>query len=157
VIVAVTGHRPPKIGGWNPENPLRRWVRAQIEEVLLDLKPERAITGMALGVDQEFADVCIDLNIPYVAAVPFEGQEQVWPDKAQRLYHQLLGQADEIVYVSSPGYAGWKMKARNRWMVDHCNRLLAVFDGTLGGTASTVLYAEQIGRSISRINPKDFH
>lgn len=155
MILAVTGHRPDKIGGYKP-NPLREWVRAQIRAALEDLKPERGITGMALGVDQDFAEACVALGIPFTAAVPFEGQESRWPPPSRRFYHQLIEQAAEVVYVSELGYARWKMEARNHWMVDHSDRLLAIWDGTLGGTGGTVLYAERVGRPIQRIDPKDF-
>jgi uncharacterized phage-like protein YoqJ len=111
---------------------------------------------MALGVDQIFAEVCIELGISFLAAVPFLGQEATWPTESKAKYHSLLTRAEGIIYVSEPGYAVWKMQARNCWITDHCDQLLACFDGSAGGTANTVHYAERIGRPIRRINPKDF-
>jgi uncharacterized phage-like protein YoqJ len=164
MIVAVTGHRPDKLGtkcfsGYAPENPLRAWVKTRLREQLLQRRPFRplyGITGMALGVDQDFAEVCIELDIPFIAAVPFIGQERQWPTQSRERYRELLAQACDVVIVCTGGYERWKMLARNQWMVDHCNTLFAVFDGTPGGTASTVLYADSIQREVLRIDPNEF-
>lgn len=155
MILAATGHRPDKLGGYDEQNPLRVWVRAQIRAALEDLKPEKGISGMALGVDQDFAEACVALGIPFIAAVPFQGQESRWPQASQERYKKLLAKAAEVVYVGPPGYAAWKMQARNQWMVHHCDLLLAVFDGTPGGTANTVCYAQRVSRPIRFIDPRE--
>lgn len=109
---------------------------------------------MALGVDQWAAEICTDLGIPWTAAVPFEGQERKWPSASQQKYRALISKASSIHIVCDPGYAPWKMQARNEWMVDRCGLLIAVWDGTDGGTANCVRYAESVGRRIERINPR---
>lgn len=81
------------------------------------------------------------LGIPITAAVPFAGQESQWPAASQKLYRDLLAKAARVEVVSSGGYAASKMQRRNEWMVDHCDRLLAVWDGTPGGTANCIGYA----------------
>jgi uncharacterized phage-like protein YoqJ len=161
MIVAGTGHRPEKLGtdafsGYLDDNPLRAWIKAQTRMHLTQLKPLYVISGMAIGFDQDLAEVCIELCVPFVAAIPFVGQERRWRPEAQAKYHALLAKAHEVVVVSDGTYERWKMLARNQWMVDHCNVLLAAFDGTPGGTASTVLYANSIQRDILRIDPNEF-
>lgn len=64
MIVAATGHRPNKIGGYEWEAPQRVWVRQQIKQSLIELRPDKCISGMALGVDQDFAFICATLGIP---------------------------------------------------------------------------------------------
>ena len=151
-IVAFTGHRPDKIGGYNP-NPLQDKIRKAITDVLIKIQPEKAISGMALGVDQWAAEICIDLKIPLIAAVPFKGQERIWPQKSKDHYFYLLDKAAEVKIISDGGYAGWKMNKRNEWMVDNCALLIAVWDGTKGGTSNAVKYAESINRDTYRIDP----
>jgi uncharacterized phage-like protein YoqJ len=107
-----------------------------------------------LGVDQDFAELCVELKIPFTAAVPVIGQEHMWPPDAQTAYTQLLAKAVGVIVVSAGPYAPWKMQRRNTWMVDQCDCLLAVWDGSDGGTANCVRYAERIGRPLVRINPK---
>jgi uncharacterized phage-like protein YoqJ len=70
---------------------------------------------MALGVDQDFAEICIQLGIPFTAAVPHLGQEVLWPEESQNKYRGLLGQAAQIVIVSPGGYAAWKLQKRNEY------------------------------------------
>lgn len=155
--VAVTGHRPEKIGGYDYYHPQREWVRRRLRESLLELKPTMTITGMALGVDQDFAQVSFELAIPFLAAIPFAGQEDQWPKSSQRYYEWLLVQADDVIVVSPGGYAWYKMHLRNHWMVENCDHLIAVWDGTDGGTAECIRYARKRKPDrVSYINPTDF-
>jgi uncharacterized phage-like protein YoqJ len=162
MIVAGTGHRPDKIGGYDYYSPQRIWVRERIRSELIELRPNKVISGMALGVDQDLAQVSIELAIPFLAALPFIGQESRWPKSSQDYYEWLLERADDVVVVSSGGYAPYKMQIRNEWMVDHCDILLAVWDGSDGGTSNCVRYAQkllgpELSKSrIKRINPQDF-
>lgn len=158
MIVCGTGHRPEKIGGYNPLDPLRVAVRAEVERRLLILKPETVISGMALGFDQDLAALCMRHKIPFIAAVPFQGQERTWNAAARRDYTRLLAHAREVVYVSPPGYSVKKMHVRNEWMVHRIGPagvVLAVWDGSDGGTASCIAIAEARRRRIERINPRD--
>jgi uncharacterized phage-like protein YoqJ len=148
MVLAVTGHRPSKLGGYGESAYTKLVLFAR--KVLDQLEPIRVITGMALGWDQAIAQACVDLKIPFSAAVPFNGQELTWPRAAQDRYHRLLGQAQEVVIVSDGDYAPEKMQVRNQWMVDNCDVLLALYDGSSGGTANCVRYAE--GKSVPVIN-----
>lgn len=159
-VVAGTGHRPDKLwigdySGFNPLNPLRAWIKSRTRGLLTQLKPIHVISGMAPGFDQDLAEVSIDMGIPFVAAIPFAGQERMWPPDAQRHYKKLLKLAYEVVTVCEGDYERWKMQARNEWMVDHCSDLIAAFDGSQGGTANTVNYANKVQRPIHRIDPNE--
>lgn len=135
-------------------NPTYLYVCQQLDQALRTLSPEKVISGMALGVDQWAAHIAYKLSIPFIAAVPFEGQEKAWPAASQKTFHQLLKLASEKVIVSPGGYAAAKMQIRNEWMVDHCDLLIAVWDGTKGGTGNCVQYAQKIGKQIYRIDPE---
>jgi uncharacterized phage-like protein YoqJ len=45
------------------------------------------------------------------------------------------------------------MQARNEWMVDNSNAMIAVWDGSPGGTANTVKYAQAKERPVLVIDP----
>lgn len=155
MIVSFTGHRSDKIGGWQLPNPTYIYVCQQLERVLKELKPEKAVSGMALGADSYAANVCIKLGIPFVAAIPFVGQEKAWPIASQKTYHALLKRASEQVIVSEGGYAAYKMQVRNEWMTDRCDILIAIYNGdTSGGTFNCIQYAKSIDRQIIYIDPK---
>ena len=154
MIVAFTGHRPDKLGGYVLPNPTYTYVCQQIEKTLLEIKPDKVISGMALGIDQWAANIAYRLGIPFLAAIPFDGQEKAWPQHSQKVFQRLLKKASEVVIVSPGGYSPAKMQVRNEWMVDNCNKLIAVWDGTQGGTGNCVNYAKSKNSDIIYINPR---
>jgi len=97
---------------------------------------------MALGWDQALAQAAVDMKIPFDAAVPFVGQESRWPAESAKRYRSLLSQARNVTVVCDGGYAAWKLQRRNIWMVDHCDAVLALWNGSDGGTANCVRYAD---------------
>jgi uncharacterized phage-like protein YoqJ len=109
---------------------------------------------MALGWDQALAQAALDLQVPLIAAVPFEDQWTRWPEAARKRYFKLLEQAFAVEYVCQPGYAVWKLHKRNHWMVDHCDLLLALFNGSPGGTASCIMYGRKVRRPIENSWPR---
>lgn len=150
-ILAATGHRPDKLGGYGPD----------VFESLVNLAtgyfvlaksagaaPDGVISGMALGWDMAWAEAAYRSGLPFVAAVPFEGQERLWPDSSKRQHADLLKRAAQVVVVCPGGYDPQKMQTRNRWMVDHADGLVALWDGSSGGTANCVKYAQRIGRPV---------
>lgn len=147
MIIAGTGHRPNKLGGYGyvVREKLTVLACAGIGDIRGDVT--RIISGGALGWDQALADAALRLNLPLTLALPFEGFESKWPRESQEYLHSLMNPAD-VVYVCEPGYAPWKMQERNMWMVDNCDTILALWDGSDGGTANCVRYAESIGKPI---------
>lgn len=143
--LAITGHRPDKLGGYRIPNCQFDQVTELLHKTFLELKPRTVISGMALGVDQWAAEVALDLGIHVVAAIPFEGQESNWPEESQRKYRALLRHVGAVKVVSPGGYAAWKMQYRNEWMVDHAEYVVAVWDRSPGGTANCMKYVIERG------------
>lgn len=154
MILGITGHRPGHLGGYG-ENPLRVKVRAAMQEQFVKLAPTLVLSGMALGVDQWACELALAHGIPYHAYVPFLGQDHRWTKDQQDHYYFLCSRAKEVKYISNAGYALWKMQKRNEKLVDACEHLLAVFDGSEGGTANCLSYAKKAGRHTTIINPKE--
>ncbi|AFZ11366.1 hypothetical protein Cri9333_0392 [Crinalium epipsammum PCC 9333] len=149
-IVGVTGHRPQKLAPANvcySDEVLKQLTRLALIH-LRKLEPCQVITGMALGWDCAIAIAALHLEIPVVAAVPFEGQELQWPEQSQIRYKKILRKISanngEIVIVSQGGYSGEKMLLRDEYIVDNSKIILALWDGgASGGTAHTVKYAKK--------------
>lgn len=157
MTTAVTGHRPNKLGGWN--RGIHDALGTFAVSVLSQARPPGVITGMALGWDQAVAVACVRLGIPFVAAVPFEGQESRWGPQQQGDYHKLLLCASQVHIVSGKDVVrevgvSWAMQARNCWMVDNSEKLIALWDGgRTGGTAHCVQYAKEGRREIENAWP----
>lgn len=151
MILAATGHRPDKLGGYSDE------VLARLQRLaaawIVDYHPTQVISGMALGWDTAVALAAIEHGYPLVAAVPFVGQESIWPKAAQERYRKILAHA-EVRIISPGGFSVGKMQYRNEWMVNRCDRLVALWDGSSGGTANCVFYADRKKKPYDNLWPR---
>lgn len=170
MIISITGHRPnglPKEYGYNLNNEaqtkLKEYIEATIEECYKYATPNEEltlVTGMALGVDTVFWEVAAKLrksnkNIKIEAAVPFVGQEKKWTHESQKQYKQMLSESDKVTTVSEGGFATYKMMARNRYMVNKSDIVIAVICKETGGTAQCVKYAKEHNKVVIEINPQN--
>lgn len=121
------------------------------------------VSGVALGIDQDFCGVLARMSppVPYIAAVPFPGQDSIWPEPSRRVYAAVLDRAVGVVMVSqtrprSKDEAGMMLGARNDWICGVVDELIAVHDGSNGGTANCVRGYRRMGRQPHIIDPRDF-
>jgi uncharacterized phage-like protein YoqJ len=154
-VLVGTGHRPSKLLGYSEE--ARRRLREFVINWLLALQPRGVISGCALGFDTALAEAALKLNIPFVAAIPFVGQESKWPAGSQEVYRQLLARSAKVIVCSPGGYSPVKMQIRNERMVDIAMRdpqkpgiLFALWNGTSSGTKNCIDYARR--RQCTTIN-----
>lgn len=142
--ISVTGHRPTKLGGYGS---IAHYNLVAIMCDYIDRldKPTRdeliIYTGMALGWDTAVAHACAIRSVKFIACIPFKGQESMWPKESQDTYNTLLTSAYKIVVVSEGGYSAAKMQIRNQYMVDNTESVIAMWDGSPGGTANCITYA----------------
>jgi uncharacterized phage-like protein YoqJ len=141
-----TGHRPDKLAvcGLVAYSELQFQVLlATARHALLERRPTRVISGMALGWDLALAVAALDLGLLLTCAIPFEGQATTWHKSPQMiaLYHDIISKADRVVIISPPGFSREKMQTRNVWMVDHSDGILALHNGDrFGGTFNCLRY-----------------
>lgn len=160
IVVSCTGHRPDKLPnketGYILPNPTYISVCQQTEKILKEINPDKCISGMALGYDSYFANVCIKLGIPFIAAVPFLGQEKMWPEKSKRVYFKLLEKAESVIVVSEGAYSAKKMQIRNEFLVNQCSILVACIrkSETNGGTYNCLQYARSLNKKIITVDPE---
>lgn len=147
MIICGTGHRPDKLGGYGDEV-FNKLVSVAREYFTAEGYIKKVISGGALGWDQAIAQAAIDLNIPLALALPFPDFDSRWPEKSRAFLGQLSGQAEEVHFVCEAGYAPWKMQQRNEWMVDNAEGVVALWNGTNGGTGNCIKYATKVGKPI---------
>lgn len=142
MILGVSGHR--EIGNEvSIKNAEYIRVEVEAEKIITQLNPTKIISGMALGFDTLIVDLCLKLNIPYIAAVPFRGQEKGWSKEIQKKYFNLLEKAQETIIICEGDYAPWKFQRRNEYIVDNCNEMLFYLLENKGGTFNCYNYAEK--------------
>lgn len=113
------------------------------------------ISGGALGFDQVAASLIIakkemGRETRLIFVLPCKNQDELWSDEQKRLYHNLLAEADEIIYVSEE-YTDGCMKKRNRFMVDSSTYCICARLYPFSGTDQTVKYARQKGLRIINV------
>ena len=167
IRIAFTGHRKDKLDLYNhPENEVK--IRLELTKVITEIikttKPNEVIyfySGGALGFDQIAFDVVERLKkmfktrtIVNEVDVPFENQYTVWSEEEQREYINMLRKANKVVRVDrlenykikgleQDIYHPAKMQKRNEFMVDNCDILIALWNGTSGGTKNCINYAKK--------------
>lgn len=159
---AFTGHRPVRFSfGYDEEDEkcLRlKLVLAQQISALIEGGVSLFYTGMALGTDQWCAAIVLDMkrqypNIQLTAVLPCETQANKWSPEQRERYFNTLAECDDVITLNTH-YTPQCMLERNRYMIDHADYLLAVYDGGgKGGTAYTVRYAREKKREIIAIHP----
>lgn len=154
MILAVTGHRPDKLYGYNMKTRPWKFLKDKIKRCIEAKSPKLCISGMALGVDMLFAEAAIEIGIPLEAAIPCRNQEKIWRPEFQKHYHSILEKASIVTLVTDAPYKPELMQIRNEYMVNRCDVLLAIWNGTPGGTANCVAYAYERGKEIIRIVPQ---
>lgn len=167
-VIMVTGHRPDKLWGYNynsynqPKEYQR--LREKIKEVIEASKAQVAISGMALGVDTIFTQECIKLSQieKIIAAIPCYGQESIWRNESKKVYYELLKNEKVMpYYVAKEYYNNNKslLNHRNKWMVEQTRRyggtVLAIWNGSEGGTGNCVQCAKEHGISPIIIDPRE--
>jgi hypothetical protein len=105
-----------------------------------------ALTSLAAGADQLFANIALDCGVPVTAVIPGMDYEAHFDDtEAQAAYHRILRSCAARVDLPVEPTDEEAYFAAGRWIVDHCDRLVAVWDGRpargLGGTGDVVAYA----------------
>ena len=151
--LCVTGHRPNKLFGYNLSHP--KWVKLKeiFKELLIQHECKEAISGMALGVDTIFALAVLELkesgnDIKLHVVIPCLNQSCKWRENDQKLHQSIVDKADKVTYVSSQPYSRECMQKRNEFMVDNSDGVIAVWDGSPGGTANCVLYAKKVKKPV---------
>ena len=156
-----TGHRPEKLpwGGLETDDRcllLKARLRDAVEAAYAEGK-RHFICGMARGCDFYFAEAVISMrtrkpDVTLEAAIPCIRQSASW-SAAQRERWERLVEACDRTTVLQGEYTPDCMIRRNRYMVEHSSLVIAVYDGSNGGTRRTLEYAIREKIPFVDINP----
>lgn len=144
----VTGHRDiPNEKIDFIETKLREEIKSAIDDGFTLF-----ISGFAPGVDMIFAKIIVGLQVEYPhihleAALPYP----TWLKNRNASDKSILSKC-VAVGVHSPKYHANCFLVRNRFMVNTCERVIAVYDGReKGGTVQTMRYAAVLERDFREI------
>ena len=151
-----TGHRENKLP-WRGDETDARCLRLKQRiydavEAVYRSGIRHYICGMATGCDMYFAEAVLALraehpDVTLEAAIPCEGQSARWTAAQRRRYDRLVAECDFCTVIQKD-YSPDCMLRRNRYMANASAVLIAAYNGSPGGTQSTLLYALRQGLEI---------
>ncbi len=156
-----TGHRPNKLPWkYNESDPRCVSLKKKLYDVAYSLYQSgyrHFICGMAQGCDMYFCEIMMQLrgehsDITIEAAIPCETQSAHWPEEQRLRYFKLISECDKETLLQT-AYTPSCMQKRNKYMVDNSSAIIAVFDGSLGGTMQTLAYALRSNIDIIELQP----
>ena len=150
ISAALTGHRPERLGYEKDTYATKDWLRV-IDWLKLKIKENEitdAYCGMAHGCDIAYGIAAFELKkegypIRLHCILPCKNYNST------DVFHKILRKnADEWVELYEEFYRGCD-NVRDQYMVDHSDKLFAVWDGNkVGGVWSTIRKAQKKGIDI---------
>ncbi len=160
--IAIVGHRPPELGGYD-ENPVTKLVRRQLTEILQAkaqmFEGVRVLSGLQLGAETLAVEAAIEAGVEFVAVLAFPDPAARWPKASQARFDEMLDQASDVVIVDtklpkSAADAGKAFGKRDRWLQENADEAIVVFDGKHSGVASQVrAFEKALGDDVWVIDP----
>lgn len=151
IICAFTGPRPEKINDDIDD------LKIALEIAVLDAIEQGYkyfITGMSRGFDLMAAQCVLKLQAKHdiflIAAIPFLTQDDAWCIEDKLDYINILCKS-RYTFCTSDNFHKGAYFERNRFMVDHCSKVITYYNNSKGGTKYTLDYAKKHGRNIVNI------
>ncbi len=150
-IIAGIGCKPDELEGYS-DNTLAR-LTALARATLSQLQAGKVITGLELGWQQAVGLAALELSLPLIAAIPYDGQDKLWNEQDRERWEVILFQAERIVHVDRlPEYHAEEHWAKNRkrdeWMIENSDRILALEHDDESGI---IAYAQQQNRDVFNV------
>lgn len=158
MIVALTGHRPQRLEMSDDEldnkwEEIREWIVKNLiqmrQTTMLEYDELHVYCGMATGSDILFGMTSVFLKAADIIPLKLHC---ILPCKnynsSHKYYKDIKLLADEWIELADEFYKGCD-NVRDQYMVDHCDVLLAVWDGIKsGGVWSTIRKAQKARKTI---------
>ena len=164
--LALTGHRPPRLAGYDLNHPFYKKLQATLESLI-----ERALvkyqvvdchSGMALGADTVWSLAILACQkrhgsdrVRFHAEMPNRQHGAKWPAKSQAQHAEMVSKSQSQSYYEGKPDTPFPKQAddRNKGMIDKADILFAVWDGIQkGGTWNAVRYAKETGKQVFRLD-----
>lgn len=136
---------------------LRDQLRTEIQTLITQHPATHFVCGMEPGTDLDAAEIVLELKTQYPAitleaAIPYEEQASLWSERERDRYYAILEQCDQETLLQKQQTADCKARGI-RYLVDACDILIAVWNGTPDRTGETIRYAAKQGKHIIQIDP----
>src|SRR6266536_5145704 len=144
-----------------------KFVSQQLRELLITYQQQACHDGkdivvysaLALGADQLFVNIALELGIPVEAVIPCSCYEEIFTSPETRSeYHRLLDRCQKVHWLASQDCSDDAFLAAGHWIVDHSDLMILVWNGYpaagRGGTADIASYARSVGRPFFHVHTR---
>ncbi len=162
-LVVVIGHRPPELGGYEP-NLLQAAVQRRLGDILAaqqQLDEDLVlVTGLQLGAEQLAAEAAVDRGIPFVVVQPHPDPDARWPEATRATYRRLVDSAQEVRLlqrkpVKSAADVSRAMGQRDAWLARVADAAIVVWDGKDARLSKAVKALEKaVGDEVWTVDPE---
>lgn len=176
IHIGFTGHRPNKLGGYdlsaNGYAELQADLELYIQRNLEVFDTVVGHSGLALGGDTIWSKAILAMKkkfpgrVLFHAEIPMMEQAEAWFKQSDiEFWEEQVNSADfSSVYGSLEGLdenerkkmAGVYLNTRNVGMIEHSNVMLALHDGSSGGTGNAVRDAKKRNVPVYAVHPKTY-
>lgn len=174
--IALTGHRPKKLGGYNINTQAYKDLQQDLEDYILYQLDNNDIiighSGLALGADTIWSKAILAMRemypgrVKFHAEIPMMTQSTVWFKESDISFWQTqVNSADfKTVYGDLSDYPESERKneavklldIRNKGMINNCDILLAIWDGSPSGTGNAVEDARKSNIPVVEVDPAKY-
>jgi hypothetical protein len=154
--VGITGHRTlSDPAAWS-------WVRGELWELLRNTaRPLVGVTSLAIGADQLFAEIALELKGDIEVVIPFADYERTFDNELDLTrYRRLKAMSKHVEILQNCATEDEAYLKAGQRVAELSDLLVAVWDGQpsrgLGGTADVVRYAAAIGKRGVQLNPVSY-
>lgn len=177
IHIALTGHRPDKLWGYDLGKPEYDKLQRRLEEIIdvLLIRYEQVVchSGLALGADTVWSIAVLNKREQYPnrvrfhAEIPFMGQATKWFGDSVNFWEYQVSNADsKTVYLTKKEDEEWSkipkykiskaLNDRNKGMVTSSDILIAVHNGSKSGTQNAINDAKKLNKYILEWHPDEF-
>ncbi len=162
--VCISGHRQEKLpdNGKTTSMKMRQILSMLYFEIFQSIRDgyNTFIVGGSRGIDLMAAEFIYQFihqgeDIKLVVAMPYPDFGKNYKNVDLYMRGNAIAEAELVVNVSEK-YSEGSYSKRNRFMVDHSSRIIAVVADPKSGTGQTIRYAEKSGLDMKIINADKF-
>ncbi len=163
--IAVFGHRPPELGGYD-ENLTTANLRRQLVEIFtakLEMFPNLSVaSGVRLGAETIAAEAALEADVPFIAVLPFPNPDKLWPSASRARFRSLTDRALDVYTIQrrepeSKPKAGAALARLDTWLLANASEAVVVWDGKDGALGALHKKAEAaLGDDVWVVEPSVF-
>lgn len=139
--VYVKGSRPNRLWGYDLKHPKYQELKEEIKRKLIEFGCTDLYTVMDLGTDTlaaiaiyELKQAGLDLKLHCILG--YKDKDILWNAADRELFHNMLENADEVVYLTEGQYEPELVVKENNWLVDNCDMGIFVINSDNSKTGS---------------------